>query len=1211
MPALVLTGPFAGAERHLVLVGEEVEAWGGMASGGLAAMGFFINAMSAAVTAVPEARVVGVQGGVVQYYGDLPKSGLPRAVAEQVLGALAPDGQDAGWDPAGYDEAGRQALTLHASAMRVMGVFEQTGDPALLDRAAVVFRAAIDALPVAHPHRSNHLVTFASFCDWLFESRDDIAALRESARLWREIAAAPDAAWRHGFQLGRVLAILGEQLHDAESIGEAITELRAASATVEPGGGDEVEVLAMLCSAHRLLAWLTRDASAAAEAVAAGRRLVALGEDHPQRLGHLEQLALALRIRAELTEEPGPLDEAVDLLRQVLHESPSDGVEQAGRLHDLALALASRAADGDGEEALELLRRAAYGHQAADADQRRAVLLASLAGALTERYRHTQNREVLEEALTAQRHAVELTPQEAGSRPARLLALNSLLHQRYERSGSHAALDERIEICRELAHRHPDGPRLLGQALTMRHRSRGEHADLAEAIEVLRGAVSRTAADALTFNDLALALQSRYTELGDLAAMRESAELIERAVHLTPAGSPDLPGLLSNLAHAYRTLFERTGEAVMLDHAIDAGRRAAAAGPSAIMDRVGILTNLGLALMVRARTVGDLAAGAEAVGLLRQAVDLLPPDFHDRGLYLSNLALALAAQDPAEALEAARRAVETTPYGAARAERLTNLLLHLAEHTPDALDEIMATARAVLEIEYAPPITRVRAAGVLGGLLARRAEWAEATRVYVPAIELLPQVAPRDLARTDQEHGLAGLGPLAEDGAACALRSGDPELALRLLEQGRGVLLGQALDDRSDVSELRLRSPELAERFERLRDRLSDPATGADETRVRLGQQWREVLQEIRSAPGWTDFLRPPQLSELLAASAHGPIAVLNPSEFGGDALIVSPGGVRAVPLPGLTPTALDEQINALRAALQASGDLAEILRWLWDVVAEPVLNELGFTGTPESGRWPRLWWCPAGPLALLPLHAAGRRTDGQDPEPAVLDRVISSYTPTIRALLHARSNALDERTDADEIVVVSVPNAPGAQPLPGVLHETENLVRRFPGSTVLAGRDATRERVLRALAAHRIAHFACHATSDPVRPSHSHLVLWDHERRPLTVLDLSRSDLGRAQLAYLSACQTAATSPALADEALHMTAACQLAGFPHVIGTLWPISDWFAARTTHEVYTALSGSGGIDVGAAPEALHQCLRRARDRDPGRAGLWAAFVHFGS
>ncbi|GAA3017543.1 CHAT domain-containing protein [Streptosporangium longisporum] len=1212
LPALVLSGFFSGAERHLVLIGEDVEAWEGIATDPVEAMAYFITALSAAVTAVSHAQVVGVQGGVVQYYGDLGEPRPPSEIAEEVLDkvyAVDPD-KDGPWAPAGYDNAGREALTWNASGSRVMETFEQTGDPDLLPRAVGMFRTAVEVLPQTHPHRTNHLINLAVMYDWLFEARDDIAALRESTRLWREIANAPDAPWRHRFQLGLMLTIQGEQLHDPDLLAEAVIELRSAAGSAEMGSLDEVDVLATLSSAHRLLSWLTGDATAADEAVAVGRRAVSTRDDHPERLDHLDVLAEALRAHAELTGDQHALAEAVELHRRVLEETDPGDPKLSARLHNLGLTLASRSAEGDFEEALRVLRQAVHQQSTTEADQRRATYLATLAAALVEQYQKNHDRELLDEALTAQREAVELTPLGAGVHLGRLLKLTTLLDLRYERSGSDAALEERVAIIRDLVTRHPDypdGPRLLGQVLTARYRRHGELGDLADAIETLRTATARPDPDALTLNDLALALHRRHSAVGDLAALAESAELTRRAVALTPDDSPHLPGLLSNLADSCRMLFERSEDLALLNEAIDTGRRAfAALATGAVMDRVGVLTNLGLALMGRAHAVGDEAAGAEAVNLLRQAVELLPPDHPDRGLYLSNLSVALAAHDPERALDAARRAVETTPYGAARAERLMNLLVRLAERSPDSLGEIIQTARGIVDIDLAPPLMRISAAGMLGGLLAGRADWAEAAQIYTLAVELLPAVAPRDLARADQEHGLGRLGPLAEDGAACAIRSGDPELALRLLEQGRGVLLGQALDDRSDISALRHRSVDLAERFERLRDRLSDPGTGTGTDRVRLAHEWREVLEEIRSAPDWSDFLRPPPVSELLPQAGHGPIVVINPSSIGSDALIVQPSGVRVVPLPHLRPEALLAQIAVFRERQRTTGDINEVLRWLWDTIADPVLTALGLTQVPKGARWPRLWWCPAGPLALLPLHAAGHHDDGR----AVLDRTISSYTPTIRALRHARSRAVRGGADARDIVVVSVPAAPGTVPLPGVRLETENLVRRFPSSTVLAGEDATRDRVLATLATHRVAHFACHAAADPIQPSHGHLVLWDHEEHPLTVLELSRRDLGRAQLAYLSACETAGGSPTLANEALHITAACQLAGFPHVIGTLWPISDRFAARTADEVYAALTRRGRVSVAKAPAALHEVVRRARQRHPNRAGLWAAFLHYG-
>ena len=106
------------------------------------------------------------------------------------------------------------------------------------------------------------------------------------------------------------------------------------------------------------------------------------------------------------------------------------------------------------------------------------------------------------------------------------------------------------------------------------------------------------------------------------------------------------------------------------------------------------------------------------------------------------------------------------------------------------------------------------------------------------------------------------------------------------------------------------------------------------------------------------------------------------------------------------------------------------------------------------------------------------------------------------------------------------------------------------------------------------IAHFACHGASDPADPSQSLLLLHDHDSDPLTVASLAPINLDHAQLAYLSACSTALTGDAeLIDEAIHLTTAFQLAGFPHVIGTLWEINDAIAVTIADTFYTALRTS--------------------------------------
>ena len=105
---------------------------------------------------------------------------------------------------------------------------------------------------------------------------------------------------------------------------------------------------------------------------------------------------------------------------------------------------------------------------------------------------------------------------------------------------------------------------------------------------------------------------------------------------------------------------------------------------------------------------------------------------------------------------------------------------------------------------------------------------------------------------------------------------------------------------------------------------------------------------------------------------------------------------------------------------------------------------------------------------------------------------------------------------------------------------------------------------MLAALATCGWVHFACHAVSDPLQPSESRLLLHD---RALAVRDIARLRLPDAELAFHAACSTARGSEQLADEAIHIASAFQLAGYRNVVGTLWPALDATAARLAEGFY--------------------------------------------
>ncbi|WP_326809982.1 CHAT domain-containing protein [Streptomyces scopuliridis] len=293
-----------------------------------------------------------------------------------------------------------------------------------------------------------------------------------------------------------------------------------------------------------------------------------------------------------------------------------------------------------------------------------------------------------------------------------------------------------------------------------------------------------------------------------------------------------------------------------------------------------------------------------------------------------------------------------------------------------------------------------------------------------------------------------------------------------------------------------------------------------------------------------------------------------------------------------------------LAHCLSALGSALMMLRQQEGSTRGPVLDHLGIQ-TTTAGPLPRVWWSPGGVLGTLPLHAA----TPQEGARGALDRVVSSYTPTLRALHHARQRAA--RPAGTGALIVAVGDAAGLASLPAAHREAEHLARLLPGPEVLTGASATHSAVVSALPRHAYAHFACHALGDLERPSGSRLVLHDHAERPLTVRDLARLRLPSVRLAYFSACDTLRTSPELADEAVHIVSALQIAGFPHVVGSLWHVDDTIGAGVARGVYEALStGDGALDVDRTAEALHSAVCALRDTYPRTPSLWACQVHAG-
>jgi hypothetical protein len=665
--------------------------------------------------------------------------------------------------------------------------------------------------------------------------------------------------------------------------------------------------------------------------------------------------------------------------------------------------------------------------------------------------------------------------------------------------------------------------------------------------------------------------------------------------------------------------------------------------------------------------------GEAAVDAARRALDSLPPAHVERPFVAGRLAQAL--QDVgrrSEAVEAARQAAALATGGspAVDANRMLGKLLMGADehgvvvHEGEMLAAFTAAAAACAETDYVYAEVKTGQAAALIGRFFRDGEesdrraavaalrsaaeatgssvqdrlfaarcWAgaaweaddraDALAAACAAVALLREFGWAGLDRNDQVQSIQDGAAMPREAAALAISTGQPELAVELLEQGRSVLWGSTLHLRADLAALAAHDPARAAELEQVRATLNKDSRLDQESRLRLARRWQQLVCEVRQLPGFAAFLGPAAFNELAPAAAEGPVVIVNISTIRCDAIVLLPGGgIDVVELPDVNVAGIDAVANTylshLAAAMEPSATgltrerarhtMHDTLEWLWRHITRPVLDRLAWPS--ESTTPPRLWWCPTASLTALPLHAAGRyprgAADGIKPV-GLPYAAVSSYTTTLSALVDARRRPAS--VDPTLLAVALTDTERGHAVLPAVAAELRALDeiigrRRL---TVLAEDAATSAAVRQQLPAHAWAHFACHGWIDMTAPAGSGLCLRDGD---LNLLDIADLRLDTADLAFLSACHTRLGAAHLPDEAIHTAAALRIAGFRHVVATLWSINDQAALQVAAIFYRHLASPDGPTSADTARALHHAVAELRNQHPTDPTLWVPFVHDG-
>ncbi|KAI0250890.1 CHAT domain-containing protein [Lactifluus subvellereus] len=511
--------------------------------------------------------------------------------------------------------------------------------------------------------------------------------------------------------------------------------------------------------------------------------------------------------------------------------------------------------------------------------------------------------------------------------------------------------------------------------------------------------------------------------------------------------------------------------------------------------------------------------------------------------------------------------------------------------------------------------------------------WANIARLYAHLLSFL---------RTRHAHLVAvkeaSKMPLAF--ASYHVQTGRLDQAIETLEQGRALLWSEMRGLRTSIDRLTRADPVSATRLAKINQDLETlmtsilpdgsgdtDASGAQEEggtdsfgqflekQRTLLEERNTLIAQIQRLPGFENFLKTPSFDTLRAAASRGPVIIVNHCEWRSDILIVlhdSP--------PSLITTAKDfyDRANDLAYRLsetrkkhllesrQYQRALRSVLQELYRLVGQSVMDKLRELNIPEQSR---VWWCPTSVFCSLPLHAMGPIPSQDKVKKYFSDVYISSYTPTLFALIKSRDPSAETSDRPPSLLVI----APPEKSLPGVRKEIE-VIKRVSGSVdnpVL--KDATSETAMESLRHHRFVHFACHGILEAGKPFDASFKLHDDDH--LTLLDIVRSRLPSAEFALLSACHTAElTDGSIADEALHLTAAIQYCGFRSVVGTMWAMADTDGRDLAEYFYEWMFDSGDHSLPyyeRSAKALRDAVRKLRGEKQVRLEQWVNFVHYGA
>ncbi|KAF8717214.1 TPR-like protein, partial [Rhizoctonia solani] len=1157
---------------------------------------------------------------------------------------------------------------LHDLGKSYLDRFGRLGELGDMDKAMKYAKHAFSSTPDGHPDLQTRLAQLGACYSDRFKRLGELNDMEKAVDCSiRALELTPDGHPSRAIRLadaGRCYYVRFQRLQQLEDIEKSIAYCsRALAATPDQHSnlsGLYADLGASYINRYRRLGEAS-DLDKTIEYM--NSALLFTPDGHPDLPRRYSNLGASYGDRYRRLGKPNDLEESMKCITRAVELAPKDCSYLPALIANLGGTYRSRyrrLGELDSlEKAIEYHLRAL--ELTPDGHPDLPVRHADLGLSYRDKYRHLAGIGDLDKAIESHSSALKLTPNNHPDLPDRYSDLGVSYYDRYHRLGKLCDLEKSIECDHhallltpdnhpDFSHRQAD----MGVSCSALYRRTGKLDALEKAIEYHSRAVALTPNchphSSARHTNLGAAYGDRYKRLGELADLDKSIEHALYALTFTPESHPDLPLQYGNLGVAYLMRYSRLKEPADIQTSIEHITSALLLTPEDHSNLSYWHTTLGVSYSDRYNSLGESADFEKAIKHLSHALGLTPDDHTDLrhryaalgGAYRNRYRHIGEWVDLKKAIEYDDIALTLTPEGHPGLSLrhfccATNYCLAY-QHTsdPSYLNTSMDSFREASRLPNSAPrelfnyaFIWARFAWTFGHL-----SCIEAFRV---TIDFLPQFIWLGATTSQRYFDLSLAEGLPVIAGYAAIRASEGSLALEWLEHTRCVVWSQSLMLRSPLDHLKSSYPclgtQLQEVAERLRYASSDSPhmrniseANTLELRQHLAREYNELLAQVRNQAGFKNFLRPAKSDVLLHAARYGPIAVINCFEVHCDALLVIPGceDIIHIPLPDFTGvkahkfrSEMEKSIRSRRSnergverrpVKEEEVDFQSALSDLWYNIVKPVLDFLGYTHNPgiATENMPHITWCPTGILSFLPLHAAG---DYEQPGSRVFDYVISSYTPTLTALLNTTTSTLRRNS---RVLIIGQEATPGHQQLPGTIKELEYIVGHMKGRvnhSKLSGSQATMMTVLNAMEQHDWVHLACHAHQNVQNPTESGFFLHDGI---LDLASINRRSFKDKGLAFLSACQTATGDETLPDEAIHLASGMLMAGYRSVIATMWSVVDDDAPFVADEVYARLIRDGKIGNGEAGKALHYAVAELRDKIGEKEfNRWVPYIHVGS